>query len=271
MKNNIIIELKDKVVDDVIQLGYTTKVDLRHVPFNNFRVALVVSTDDMVDSIDESIEKMKENNMLGNIEDSTIQEIVKQMKSTKVHHIYFDVEIVDKTLNFVTDKNDRCSILMKDYIIDMSSSKREDFPIEDVAIHSDIADEAFGHELTYNMSIAIGLLGFFQSEKKTINCSKKLIPIESKKKKKKGSKKNQKRYLYNTKYVFDSTNLNHSKITNANDEKKGYVRHIDQWFTRGHWRTYKSGKKVWIKSRVNKAKDKDDNINNDIQYKITKV
>jgi hypothetical protein len=38
--------------------------------------------------------------------------------------------------------------------------------------------------------------------------------------------------------------------------KRNYNRHTLGWTVRGHWRTYKSGKKTWIKPSVRGDKDK---------------
>lgn len=40
------------------------------------------------------------------------------------------------------------------------------------------------------------------------------------------------------------------------EEIKHYERHTFGWTVRGHWRTYQSGKKVWIKPQVRGDKDK---------------
>ncbi|MBZ9635531.1 hypothetical protein [Clostridium sp. FP1] len=39
------------------------------------------------------------------------------------------------------------------------------------------------------------------------------------------------------------------------EEKREYERHTLGWTVRGHWREYKSGKKVWIKPHINGDKD----------------
>lgn len=48
--------------------------------------------------------------------------------------------------------------------------------------------------------------------------------------------------------------INRSKNVN-NKEKRSYERKIENWTARGHWRTYKSGKKIWIEPQNRKAKD----------------
>jgi len=39
------------------------------------------------------------------------------------------------------------------------------------------------------------------------------------------------------------------------EEKREYERHIAGWTVRGHWREYKSGKKIWIKPQIRGDKE----------------
>ncbi|WP_053957143.1 hypothetical protein [Inediibacterium massiliense] len=50
--------------------------------------------------------------------------------------------------------------------------------------------------------------------------------------------------------------LNTDHIQLTEEEKKQYERHTFGWTVRGHWRTYKSGKKTWIKPQVRGDKNK---------------
>lgn len=36
-------------------------------------------------------------------------------------------------------------------------------------------------------------------------------------------------------------------------DKRRYERHMEKWNVKGHYRTYKSGKKVWIEPQVRGA------------------
>lgn len=55
-------------------------------------------------------------------------------------------------------------------------------------------------------------------------------------------KKQTVRYLYKTKYTFENID------TGISDRK--YNKYTDSWEVAGHWRTYKSGKTVWIEPYV---------------------
>lgn len=51
------------------------------------------------------------------------------------------------------------------------------------------------------------------------------------------------------------------------EEKRTYGRHLDSWDVRGHWRTMKTGKRIWVSSYTKGDKEKAQ----DKEYKITKV
>lgn len=48
--------------------------------------------------------------------------------------------------------------------------------------------------------------------------------------------------------------INSSRNVN-NNERRSYERQVKSWTVHGHWRTYKSGKKVWIEPHTRKAKN----------------
>ena len=53
-----------------------------------------------------------------------------------------------------------------------------------------------------------------------------------------------------------------------NKEKRDYNRVAESWRVRGHWRQYKSGKKVWIEEHTKGKKE----VEQDTQeYKITRI
>lgn len=56
-------------------------------------------------------------------------------------------------------------------------------------------------------------------------------------------------------------------ISNRQGLKRNYNHSVDQWQVRGFWRTYKSGKKVWIKSQTRHSKS-DGGITKEKTYKI---
>lgn len=135
-------------------------------------------------------------------------------------------------------------------------------------IESFYHQEEVAKSIMPNIPIALGVIAFLQSEKKEE--VKVLSRIETKKKRgKKGSKSNSKKtYIYNKKYVFSD-----DTVSKDETDKRAYERKVDEWFTKGHWRHYKSGKKVWIDKTVKRARAKTVESNKPVEkeYKITSV
>lgn len=88
------------------------------------------------------------------------------------------------------------------------------------------------------------------------NTTEKKVIINNNKKKKSNSNKKVKtvRNIKITKEVVKRTNRNNTNSNNT-EQKREYNRQIKSWNVRGYYRTYKSGKKVWIDPQVRKAKN----------------
>ncbi|GCD12716.1 hypothetical protein [Clostridium tagluense] len=74
--------------------------------------------------------------------------------------------------------------------------------------------------------------------------------VQSKKDKRAGKKPKVKL----TKQTIITLNTGHIQ-TPTEEEKREYERHTFGWTVRGHWRTYQSGEKIWIKPQVRGDKD----------------
>lgn len=83
-----------------------------------------------------------------------------------------------------------------------------------------------------------------QVERKIVN---KYSNVSSKKNK---TKNKSKKITLSTKVITIPNNLNNNPI------KRSYIRRTESWKVKGFWRTYKNGKKVWIKPSVRGEKDK---------------
>ena len=73
----------------------------------------------------------------------------------------------------------------------------------------------------------------------------KVVTRTEKKRKNGGSRKGGKRMLTVRKYTIGS-----EVLSELPDVKRWYERHTDSWGVRGHYRTYKSGKTVWVRPFV---------------------
>lgn len=91
------------------------------------------------------------------------------------------------------------------------------------------------------------LLSVMAYIQKTQNYTTKMISRREVRKQKKSGSKHKNTYrpvTINQRVIYLTMPTNHK------DKLRSYERHIDSWGVRGHWRTYKSGKKVWIKPQV---------------------
>ena len=110
------------------------------------------------------------------------------------------------------------------------------------------------------LSILLGVITIFNDKKDNYiytETENKTPQVSHKKSKNKKSKK--------------VTYISHKTITIHKSESRSnasYERHTDSWVQRGHWRNYKSGKRVWIKECVKNAKNKSSEGEVDKTYEI---
>lgn len=270
MKQEIIkIELTEKSAMELQLLGMETTVDLEHLPFTDFTLELpiaeeVVSMKDLRDMYERFClatgEKMTEETFIKEVEKIAREEKVEIQVSINGKNIklsdsdVWTLEFETETMQFNPREHD---------LTEPNFSAKSNEVIKAFNDGGDVAKS-----IIFNLPLALGVIAFLQSEKREeVKVSSK---IDCKKKKgKKGSKSNSKKtYIYNKKYVFSD-----STVSKDETDKRNYERKIDEWFTKGHWRHYKSGKKVWIDKTIKKAKTKTVESNNPVEkeYKITKV
>lgn len=103
------------------------------------------------------------------------------------------------------------------------------------------------HERQQNKILRFFLLMFYMTETKRVEVTEHTSVTHKKAKKpSKGKKaKTQVVRIKNTVYVpvFEPQDK-------RNVDTRPFTRHIESWRVRGHWRTYKNGKKIWIKPQV---------------------
>lgn len=87
--------------------------------------------------------------------------------------------------------------------------------------------------------------------------TEKKIDISNQKKKKSNSNRSKKiksvKNINVTDEIIKRVKAN-KKINTEKNEKREYNRQLKSWNVRGYWRTYKSGKKVWISPQTRKAR-----------------
>ena len=94
------------------------------------------------------------------------------------------------------------------------------------------------------------IIYIMQNESEKIS-NHRSIKVEQKKKKKKQKNKKQKNYVYinSNEYI-----ISREVVEKIRENDRNYNFKTDMWTVKGHWREYKSGKRIWIKEHINKHK-----------------
>lgn len=96
--------------------------------------------------------------------------------------------------------------------------------------------------------------------------TEKRVSVSSNKKKNRNNKKTK---TVRTINISENTVKRvYKKSNDDNTEKREYIRQVQSWTVRGYWRTYKSGKKVWIEPQTRRAKNSNSKGKNRKNYII---
>ncbi len=117
-------------------------------------------------------------------------------------------------------------------------------------------EEAFAGKLIH---LILSTLEYINSPRQEVVVTEKR-EVKKSKKGKKNKRNRGKTYIYKKVYkILD---------VKPNEEKRKYTRIAESWRVRGHWRKYKSGKKVWING-YSKGKGRD--TQDKKEYRITRI
>lgn len=274
--NNIIIELDNTTYIKMQELSCNTVIDLQHLPFTNFTLKIKEFkniSDKQKEDVKEMIKETFKENYKNDIAFNSFTQDKKNYKKfiEKVTKEYLNKEtIIDVNISenkiFKLDHKD-CLIegkLKYDFYDERLEDSWEVIELRgkndelNCILQQEENDEFLNRFLSY-IRVSLGVFAHLQNLKRENKTAKTRVVRNLKNNKK--SKKN-KVYITNTVYYIDSKDI---EIQDAN---RNYTRKTNSWFTRGHWRHYKNGHKVWISSIVKKAKNK---IEEDIQQTIYKL
>ena len=239
------IELTEKVALELLKNRKIDRVDYEHLPFKEFTIKypmrVYLSTEQ---AINDTLAKVQYNKR---VEDITA-DIINDMR---------------KYASDYTSKNVRLEYSYNEgephiTLYDPLDSKLFEMKIMlgiPVTIENNFAKES--------LPFAIGLIVIITNILAYIQKPREEVIVQStkeyQKRGTKGGKSSGKSYIYKKIY----------KVMNfiPNTEKRDYHRTVESWGVRGHWRTYKSGRKVWIKEH---SKGKKDGSGQQV-YRITKT
>ena len=277
-KEDIVIELSDKVMNNISKVCFNYNLDLEHIPFSKFKIREVHENIDeyFEDSIIDKCREISENQgYLSKLGESKFNEIIKSVKDMVSAGIETSVEIVGRTIH-IDSEIGKISLTFNEGVKNLNITKELCYTIEYSSnakrFEQYVRESDEGRtQIARTMLSVIGVLTYLQIPNKSKEVLKtSRIDVENKKskpKKKKPSKQS-KTYIYKTTYhindIADNVDL---------EERRGYERKIEEWTARGHWRTLRDGRKIWIKESVRKSKIPVSNNAENVskEYKITKV
>lgn len=246
-----IIEMKQEVVEKLMKTKYTSK-ELR-APFSKFTLTFpnsvfVTQEQVMADVLETMFKSNGTSVVLSSKEKARLEKMAKQYSeglcSLKVKCDDEDI------LQFSATLYDPMNSILMNYKTTI------EYPIPLIS-KNEFSNTPLvtANALT---NLIVGVIEYLNAPSKAIVSRDVKEPVASNGKKSKKSKnKNKKTYIYKRYYVVDNIE------TNSN---RKYERHTESWTSRGHWRTYKNGKRVWIKEQVrgrgkNKVQTKEYKIN----------
>lgn len=289
--NDIVLEVASPQIEDsLMALGRKCDVDLYHIPFSKFTIKVYEDEKCKKDMLNHLADMrlnrlLKDDNSIDTFKKIALKnEIIKQLKidvkksNTDLDSRMIDVEIKDNVIFLDYDYLFKAKVSF-----DKMKFNTEDDDFQMLAEMSTPHDDATEKQMQIlggnTVAFVFGLFAFMTTTKNKIEPTRQKVSkntkskndSKNKKNTKNKSNKNKKKYIYN--YKIDNNFLNTNKIINknVNDEKEGKREyHLDSWYRRGHWRTYKSGKKVWIEAQFVHAHNISKNNDNNV-YRITKV
>lgn len=269
MKNNqeVRIELTVTSAKDLMTLGTKSMVDLEHPPYREF----------IVDFPSEKIDEKEFERMIGSLsnKDAKLANLSRKDKLELIEDYNNNsVEIhtkIDNNSVVVGTKEWYLKLYTSSPVFSLEKEVEGiytdiDFVTKNENIQRDFDNlEEFRKGLMHYMFGVLGLVHFMQSDKMRVEPSTRLM-LDDSKKKKKSKSKNKKTYIYKKKYMINS-----SDVDVVRESKRDYERRVDQWVRRAHWKTTRSGNKVWIEEKVCKARTSVDSGKVSQEYKITKI
>lgn len=263
------INVSKTILNEVNKLNMKkniTDIDLTHVPFSKFKVTIQNITDYNIILETVKNENLKRHGRIDIFECMTQASKIMEDFKNKDHIVNFNITEKElfiynddyeiripnvKILNMVNNKVVSDIKILADDLIDEINSMPNEFEKRNFA--NNLCIEA--------LSILLGIITIFNDKKDNYIYTETENKTPQVSQKKKSKNKKSKKVTY----------ISHKTITIHKSESRSngsYTRHTDSWPQRGHWRTYKSGKRVWIKECVKNAKNKSSKGEIDKTYEI---
>lgn len=244
--SKITIELTEKVAFEFLDRKLEF-LETEHLPYKEFDLKFPMSvylTEEKV--LTDTL------NRLPVPKESLTEEQLKMMR--KVARDYSSSQL---TVSFKYDKNIQVDVAdsLNHKVFSMELNSEIMF-IPNIK-RNEIAGEPFSFSFRI-LSIIAHTLNYISEPKKEV--------LVSQTKETKKSGKSKKRKSGGKTYIYKKT----YKVTDVETkiERREYNRIRESWGVRGHWRQYKSGKKVWIEEHTKGKKEEAQDLQ---EYRITKI
>lgn len=264
-----IIKINEQVFEGILGGNDDWNIDFQHLPFEKFIIAFPYeffrTSEEM---FEDSMKSAKEQaNKQGLTLEKAIEGKEKQFKKAKkkiddyaradLHVIISKQKAIGNREDIVyTVKHSQPQIIGKDEIL---FKGRVGFGFLPIVEKNEVASNGIWYLGTL-IRLTMGVTHYL-NQPITYEKMEKVEKVEKKSKKgKKGINRGNVRYIRRTIY-----NMN----TVGERPSREYSRHMESWQVRGHWRYYKSGKKVWIESYTKGHNNKEEVEG--ITYKITNL
>lgn len=254
---NITITINESIIQETINEIHKKnikEIDIKHMPFQDFN--LIVK------------HKMNYNDALNKIDKELKGAINPFNRMHYASRLVKQFSSFEESIRFKLNK-DNLFISSEDYEIDIPNNGVIEFgdnkslPCEVNLISDMLIDEIKNRnkfdQHKFLMKVCLDALVLLEcviiifNRKVEYNIvENETVKVSNIKNKKSKSKSNNKTYIKHKTITIN-------KYSNDNITNRNYERHTESWIQRGHWRTYKSGKKVWIKECVKNAKNSDSN------------
>ena len=254
-KEDIIIELGSNLVNELLSICFEHQLDLEHLSFNSFLLKTVLENDENETNsqIDLVVEQYR--HLVKDLGDDFVNSIVEDIKKEMSSGVSISVQVEDKTIHVRSNVSD-FDLTFNDYIVNPDWMTTDSYNLDLVNTSDRLKgfidnDDKAKEAIAMVMFQVLGVLIYLQLPSKEAEIKKTTnLQVQTKGNSKKGKSSNKKKtYIYKTTYRIDDI-----KVNQENSNNRTYKRKVEQWVARGHWRTLKDGRTIWIKESVRKSK-----------------
>lgn len=251
LKEDIIIELSEKATLFAMDNKELVDIDFEHLPFRNFTFYYPMSCVSGKITY-KDLEEIAGYSGLTNVDPIRLNLIKKELLDRKS---YITVNICDNKMYVSIQDYDREPLIE----FEITDEKLEPTITYNFLEHKKYSNVSMYNDAKKMQELALttvvmvfNVIGFLARPKEQVVKTDSPLREGVGYRHKRVPYKSNKQIRYMTKKVYIVDDLEHYAEQRKNRQ---YNRQVDSWNVRGHWRQYKSGKRVWIEQSVRGRKD----------------